>query len=137
MHSIILTLYCQACLIWLFRQNVYFNLRRDRQKISYDRRDYEYVDDTSLSLALAKSPKKNLFQDNSILKNCLKRPATNYNVNCKNFARFKMWIQAIINNTVSCLLLELYQDFRKYCRHACLKQILILVRKSVHILELK
>ena len=32
-----------------FDQNFYFNLRRDHQKISYERRAYESADEKSLS----------------------------------------------------------------------------------------
>ena len=44
-----------------FSQKFYFNLRRDHQKNSYDRRDYESVDEKSLSWARCpeKRQKKN------------------------------------------------------------------------------
>ena len=32
-----------------FSKSFYFNLRRDNEKISYERRDYESVDEKSLS----------------------------------------------------------------------------------------
>ena len=55
-----LTLYCLACHIYdTFSQNFDFNLRRDHQKKkkkknSYERRDYESVDEKSLSLIMSR-----------------------------------------------------------------------------------
>ena len=39
-------------------KNFDFNLRRDHQKISYDRRDYESVDEKSQSLAMSRKTTK-------------------------------------------------------------------------------
>ena len=45
-----------------FSRHFYFNLRRDHQKISFERRDYESVDEKSLSLAM---PRKTMKKKNS------------------------------------------------------------------------
>ena len=46
------TAYCvQKCTIW---QNFDSNIRRDHQKISYERRDYESVEEKSLSQAMSR-----------------------------------------------------------------------------------
>ena len=39
-------------------QNLDFNLRRDHQKISYERRDYDSVDEKNLSWAMSRKTKK-------------------------------------------------------------------------------
>ena len=41
-----------------FRENFDFILRRDRQKISYERLDYESVDERSLSKAMSRTNDK-------------------------------------------------------------------------------
>ena len=43
----------------LFSKNFNFNIKRDQQKISYERRVYESVDEKSLSLAMSRKTAKN------------------------------------------------------------------------------
>ena len=46
-----------------FRNNVDFNLRRDHQKISCERRDYELVDEKSLSQTMSQKHQKKRIQE--------------------------------------------------------------------------
>ena len=49
--------------LWVtFNQNFDFNLRKDHQKISYERRNYVSVDDKSLSSALSGKTTKKEFR---------------------------------------------------------------------------
>ena len=45
-----------------FSQNLDFNLRRDHQKTFYERRDYESVDEKSLSQAMSRKNTKKKIQ---------------------------------------------------------------------------
>ena len=44
-----------------FSKSFYFNLRRDNQKIFYERRNYESVDEKSLSQAMSRKTTKEEF----------------------------------------------------------------------------